>query len=39
MSKMTEAIPIIKANCGGNNRLEIDRLIDNTLTADYHYIR
>lgn len=38
MSNITEVIPIIGANSGDNIRLQTDRLIDNTLTADYHFI-
>lgn len=38
MSNITEVIPIISANLGDNTKLQIDRLIDNTLTADYHLI-
>jgi hypothetical protein len=38
MSNTTEVIPIISANLGGNIRLQTDRLIDKTLTADYHFI-
>lgn len=38
MSNITEVIPIISAIFLGNNRPQIDRLIDKILTADYHYI-
>ncbi len=38
MSNITEVIPIISANLEDNIRLQTDRLIDNTLTADYHFI-
>ena len=38
MSNITEVSPIISANLEDNIRLQIDRLIDNTLTADYHFI-
>ena len=37
-SNITEAIPIDRANCGNTIKLQIDRLMDKMLIADYHYI-
>lgn len=36
-SNITEMIPIISANLGNTNIAHTVRLMDRTLTADYHY--